>query len=293
MKIPLRTHSGNFNYILSYQLGDIPRRPNMEDAMRTNHFVKLAGAILLTTGLAGTASANNYGSAYDGQTPHEACKSDENRGKLIGGGIGAVAGAVLGSQVAGNGARTEASVIGGVLGGLAGAGIADKRVDCDPVYRNEGYSSSGYHTSSGGTYTTAPRTTYGSSPSYSSTHSTGYSQAQYGTRTTVSDHPVYSDPTWGAQPARTYVSQPVSQPVYTQPSYSQPTYQAASYSQPRVVNSTTTRYVSAAPTTTYVRPATTTYVQPTTYVRPRATRSYRHRSHGAHYHGRYSCDDRH
>lgn len=256
--------------------------------MRTNHFVKLAGALLLTTGLAGTASANNYGSSYNGQTPHEACKSDENRGKLIGGGIGAVAGAVLGSQVAGNGARTEASVIGGVLGGLAGAGIADKRVDCDPVFRSEGYPTS----SSSTTYGSAP--TYGSTHSYGTTTSSGYHQTasypqqDYGTRTTVSDHPVYSNPTYGAQPARTYVSQPVSQPVY-----SQPTYQTASYSQPRVVNSTTTRYVSAAPTTTYVRPATTTYVQPTTYVRPRTVQSYRHRPYGVHYHGRYSCDDRH
>ena len=258
--------------------------------MRFSHLAKLSGALLLTTGLAATASANNYGSGYDGRTPHEACKSDENRGKLIGGGIGAVAGAVLGSQVAGNGARTEASVIGGVLGGLAGAGIADKRVDCDPVYSNEGYQ------------TSSTSRSYGSEPSYGTTSSSGYQQTagyqqvDYGTRTTVSDHPVYQNPTWGAQPARTYVSQPVSQPIY-----SQPTYQTASYSQPRAVNRTTTRYVSAAPTTTYVRPATTsyvrpattTYVQPTTYVRSRATRSYRHRPHGVHYHGRYSCDDRH
>lgn len=281
----------HFYLCLTHQPRDIPRRPNMEDVMRTNHFIKLAGALLLTTGLAGTASANNYGSSYNGQTPHEACKSDENRGKLIGGGIGAVAGAVLGSQVAGNGARTEASVIGGVLGGLAGAGIADKRVDCDPVYPNEGYSTSGYQTSSGGTYTSAPVTTYGSSPTYSSTHSTGYSQTQYGTRTTVSDHPVYSDPTWGAQPARTYASQPVSQPAYTQPSYSQPTYQTASYSQPRVVSST--RHYSQ-PSTTYVRPVTTTYVQPTTYVRPaRAERRRLHRSYGHHHHGKYACSGRH
>jgi hypothetical protein len=182
-------------------------------------------------------------------------------------------------------------VIGGVLGGLAGAGIADKRVDCDPVYSNEGYSTSGYQTSSGGTYTNAPITTYGSSPTYSSTQSTSYSQAQYGTRTTVSDHPVYSDPTWGAQPARAYVSQPVSQPVYTQPSYSQPSYQTASYSQPRVVSSTT-HY--SQPSTTYVRPVTTTYVQPTTYVRPaRAERRHLRRAYGHHHHGKYACSGRH
>ena len=259
--------------------------------MRTNHFVKLAGALLLTTGLATTASANNYGSAYNGQNPHEACKSDENRGKLIGGGIGAVAGAVLGSQVAGSGARTEASVIGGVLGGLAGAGIADKRVDCDPVY-HDGYQTSSVTSYPSRTYTSSPSsTTYGTTSSSGYHQTASYPQTDYGVRTTVSDHPVYSDPTYGAQVSRTYISQPVSQPVYTQPSYSQPSYRSASYSQPRVVSSTT-HY--SQPRTTYVRPATTTYVQPTTYVRPRrAERRRLHSSYGHHHHGKYACSGRH
>lgn len=269
--------------------------------MRFNHFVKLSGALLLTTGLSATASATDYSSTYNGQTAHEACKADENRGKLIGGGLGAVAGAVLGSQVSGNGARTEGSVIGGVLGGLAGAGIADKRVDCDPVY------SSGHHSSTSGTYTPSPSSTtynsgYSTGPSYGTTQSSGYHQTasypqvDYGTRTTVSDHPVYSNPTWGAQTARTYVSQPVSQPVY-----SQPTYQTASYSQPRVVSST--RTYSAQPATTYVRPATTTYVQPArtyvestpTYVSSTPRRhygSYGHRTRH-HHHGRHACSAHH
>ena len=263
--------------------------------MRTNHFVKLAGALLLTTGLAGTASANNYGSAYNGQTPHEACKSDEDRRQIIGGGLGVVAGAVLGSQVSGNGARTEGSVIGGVLGGLAGAGIADKSIDCDPVFHDNSQSS-GYQTS-GTTYSSNTHSswTYTSSPTYSTTQSSSYHQTasypqtDYGVRTTVSDHPVYSNPTWGAQPARTYTSQPVSQPTY-----SQPTYQTASYSQPRVVSSTS----YSQPTTTYTRPATTTYSQPVTYSRPATysrPRSFSRRQYagGQHYHGRYSCDDRH
>lgn len=265
--------------------------------MRFNHFVKLSGALLLTTGLAGTASAQ-YNTSSQGYNAHEACKASENRSQIIGGGIGAVAGAVIGSQVAGNGARTEASVIGGVLGGLAGAGIADKRVDCDPVY-SDGYQASSSRTYSGDTYSGG---TYTSSPTYSTTSSSSYHQAasypqvDYGTRTTVSDHPVYSNPTWGAQPARTYISQPVSQPVY-----SQPTYQSASYSQPQHRSSTTTHYTRPAttayvqPTRTYVQPATT-YVQPrTTYVRSAPVTHHRHRAlrHGAHHHGRFACSDRH
>lgn len=249
--------------------------------MRFSHLAKISGALLLTTGLAATANANSYGSAYNGQTPHEACKSDENRGKLIGGGIGAVAGAVLGSQVAGNGARTEASVIGGVLGGLAGAGIADKRVDCDPVYTHEG------HPVSSESQTYGSSTTYGSAPVHGTRTSNGYHQTtsypqeDYGVRTTVSDHPVYQNPTWGARPAQTYRPQTVSRSVY-----SQPTYRQASYSQP-THSTSTTRYVNSAPATTYVRPVATTYV------RPQRSESYRYRSQAPHYHGRHSCSDWH
>lgn len=250
--------------------------------MRLSHLAKLSGALLLTTGLATTASAQSYSSSYNGYSAHEACKSDENRGKLIGGGIGAVAGAVIGSQVSGSGARTEGSVIGGVIGGLAGAGIADKRVDCDPIYNQQGYQ------------TSSTSRTYSSAPAYSTTSSGGYHQTSsypdidYGTRTTVSDHPVYQNPTWGAQPARTYSTQTVSQPVY-----SQPTYQHATYSQPTYASSTT-RYVSPAPTTTYARPVTTTYVQPTTYVRPRRVERRRHlHPRGHHHHGKYACSSHH
>ena len=201
--------------------------------MRFNHFVKLSGALFLTTALAGTASANNYNSNGQGFNAHEACKASEDRRQIIGGGIGVVAGAVIGSQVSGSGARTEGSVLGGVLGGLAGAGIADKTIDCDPVYedsgyenngyQNSGYNEGGYNTSSSGTYTVPTTTTYGSSQTYGTTQSSGYHQTasypqeQYGTRTIVSDHPVYQNPTYGAQTGRTVISQPVSQPVYSQP----------------------------------------------------------------------------
>ncbi len=261
--------------------------------MRLSHLAKLSGALLLTTGLAGTASAQSYNYAQNGYSAHEACKTDENRGKIIGGGLGAVAGAVIGSQVAGNGARTEASVLGGVIGGLAGAGIADKRVDCDPVYstgRPVTYGTSQGSTtySSSPTYTTSS-TSYGTSSSLGHHQTASYPGTDYGVRTTISDHPVYSDPTYGAQSSRTYVTQTQPQPVRTvhavsHPSYTQPTYA-----------SSTTRYVSSAPATSYVRPVTTTYVQPTTYVRPYRGERQRHRAHahGHHHHGKYACSDRH
>jgi len=67
--------------------------------MRFSHLAKLSGALILTTGLAGTASAQNYHTPQTNHSAHEACKSDESRSKVIGGGIGAVAGAVFGSQV--------------------------------------------------------------------------------------------------------------------------------------------------------------------------------------------------
>jgi len=272
VKISVIKRSDSFNHKSAHQPCDIPRGLYMEDAMHFSDLAKLSGALILTTGLAGTANAQ-YHNGYSAQ---DACKSSENRSRVIGGGIGAVAGAVLGSQVGGRGARTEASVLGGVLGGLAGAGIGDKRVDCDPVYHSRDYQ------------TSSTSTAYRSQPTYSTTSSSGYHhtasypQPDYGVRTTVSDHPVYSNPTWGAQPARTYSSQTVSQPVYTQATYSQPTY-----------SSSTTQYVSPTPTRTYARPVTTTYVQPTTYARSHSPRSYNYGHHGSHYHGKYACSDRH
>ena len=64
---------------------------------------------------------------------HERCKADEDNRQILGGLAGAVLGGVLGSQIAGRGARTEGSFIAGTIGALAGAGIADKSIDCDPV----------------------------------------------------------------------------------------------------------------------------------------------------------------
>lgn len=236
------------------------------------------------------AAANSNG--YDA---HERCKSNEDTRQVLGGVAGAVIGGVVGSQVSGNGARTEGSAIGAVLGGLAGVGIADKTVDCDPVYETT-------------------ETVYASQPSpqYGSTSTYGSPQPYYEDRVTVSDHPIYSDPYYGSgvvSQGRTYTTGTVSYPPsgdnsqyahrtytsvqgardYTAPSThggyystSQPTTQRVVYSQP------------APQQTVYSQPAThrtpyrTVYSQPApvTYARPRqhATR------HRTHYHGRYSCD---
>ena len=152
------------------------------------------------------AAANNFGGQ---ETAHERCKRDEDTRQVLGGLAGAVAGGVFGSQVSGNGARTEGSAIGAVLGGLAGVGIADKTIDCDPVYDNDVYQTSGASHPTGsypqGSYPTSSTTYGGGSQSYGSSTSYGGSQTYGGSqqpiyedRITVSNHPVYSDPTYGA-----------------------------------------------------------------------------------------------
>ena len=87
------------------------------------------------------ANAQSYPQGYDTEyrTPHQECKRGEDKRQILGGVLGAVAGGVIGSQVSGNGARTEGSAIGAVVGGLAGVGIADKTIDCDPVYPTSSY----------------------------------------------------------------------------------------------------------------------------------------------------------
>ena len=241
------------------------------------------------------ASANNLA--------HERCKQDEDNRQILGGLAGAVLGAVAGSQLAGSGARTEGSVIAGTIGALAGAGIADKTIDCDPVYpQQQGYSQ-GTSYSNGTVYpsqgTTYQGTTYSGSSSHGNTVQYGGTQTQYGgtqthqNRVTVSDHPVYSNPSYGAT---TYPASSSSQYV---------TNSSSTYSAP------VTTYASA-PTTTYNSAPTTTYAsQPSsTYYSPSYTRathdpqfrtvrtsshyeSSRARRRGLHYHGRHSCDMRH
>ena len=269
-------------------------------------------AVCLTPAM---AAANSYNSGYGA---HEACKRSEDNRQVLGGLAGAVVGGVFGSQVSGSGARTEGSAIGAVLGGLAGAGIADKTIDCDPVYTT---SSTGYPAASTSQYGAS---SYGSAqpsaPSYGQTYGTttySGSQNHYEDRVTVSNHPVYSEPYYGAgavSQGRTYSSGTVSYPPSgSNIQYaSSTTYNAPSYHAPAV----TTQYVSApsAPVTTrqYVPlPVTTTrsYVsaqpisQRVVYSSPAPVSYVQHRPHkvrkmkkwrkarrGSHYHGSYGCD---
>lgn len=223
-----------------------------------------------------TGLASEYNSYNQGYNAHQECKSNEDRRQIIGGLAGAVAGGVLGSQISGNGARTEGSAIGAVVGGLAGAGIADKTVDCDPVY-DQGQTYSGGTTYSGGsTYSSGQ--TYGSNTSYSSGHS-------YPDRVTVSNHPVYNDPTYGA----TYTRQVISEPSYartipTQTVYAQPSHTSRVYTQP-VQTQTVRTYASPQPVTQYAYRT----VQSPRYSTPVTTS---HRS-GHHHHGKYACNSYH
>ncbi len=214
-----------------------------------------------------------YGETYNA---HEACKKNEDKRQIIGGVAGAVVGGVLGSQLAANGARSEGSALGAVVGGLAGAGIADKTVDCDPVYETSQYgSTSSYGTSHGGS---AYNTSYGSQPVYTDT-------------VTYSSHPVYTQPTYGAGAVSygtSYDTGSVTYQPYTSHSnrsyaVSQPTYTAPIYTTTQAYPSYQTRsYQTVAPSPTY---QTTTYTRPVSY----STNSYGAR----HYHGSYACSSHH
>lgn len=179
----------------------------------------LAAALTVPAVFAPAALAGNTGyQPYNGHSPHEACKRDEQNSKVTAGIVGAIAGGVLGSQIAGDGARTEGSALGAVVGGLAGAGIADKRVDCDPaynsynqrtygndgyrsqpVYQNQGYNNQGYQNQ-------------------------GYQQPRYQDRVTYSNHPVYQNPTYGSGGIYNGTTYRTGTTTYGQ-TYGQPTYQ--------------------------------------------------------------------
>ena len=254
-----------------------------------NHLLSATALVATLAFTPAIANANNFGNA------HERCKRDEDNRQILGGFAGAVLGGVVGSQLAGRGARTEGSVIAGTIGALAGAGIADKTIDCDPVYPEQRTYSSG--------------TTYSSSPAYSggttySGGSTTYGGTQnYQDRVTVSNHPVYSDPSYGAGTISQGTPYSAGTTTYS-PSGSNSQYVSNTYSAP------TTTY--AAPVTTYATPATTYVSQPrTTHYSPsyssyshdphfrtvRTTSAYgssrRARRQNNHYHGRFSCDMRH
>jgi len=258
-----------------------------------NHLLSATALVATLAFTPAIANANNFGA-----NPHEQCKRDEDNRQILGGLAGAVLGGVIGSQVAGSGARTEGSVIAGTIGALAGAGIADKTIDCDPVYPSQqGYPSGSSYSSGTSVHSGSPvysghtTQTYGNASTYGSTQT-------YQDRVTVSNHPVYSDPYYGAgavSQGSTYSSGTTSYP----PSGNNSQYASntTTYSAP-----TTTAYASA-PRTTYVsQPVTqygTGYSQSTYDPQFQTVRtsnyygSRRAQRRGRHYHGRYSCNDRH
>lgn len=271
------------------------------------HLISTTASIAAICMLPTLAAANSYNS---GLTAHEKCKQSEDNRQILGGLAGAVAGGVFGSQVSGNGARTEGSAIGAVIGGLAGAGIADKSIDCDPVYDT---SSSGYapaSTSQYGSTNYGSSTSYNTAPSHSSTStygSSGYSGSQpyYEDRVTTSNHPVYSDPYYGAGAVSQGYTNSAGTVTYppsgNNSQYASSTYSAPSYGAPAP---TTRQYVPLPVTTTrqYVSTPVATsrsYVQApaahrVVYTAPVRTGYVQHRPHRtqrrSHYHGRYSCD---
>ena len=291
------------------------------------HIISSTALVMALSMTPALAAANNFGGQ---ETAHERCKRDEDKRQVLGGLAGAVAGGIFGSQVSGNGARTEGSAIGAVLGGLAGVGIADKTIDCDPVYDNDvrqssvgSYPAGSYPTES---YPTSSTTYGGGTQSYGSTTYGSSPQPIYEERITVSDHPVYSNPSYGAGSVSqdtTYSSGTVSYPPSGNNSqYASQTYSAPSYGSSTAYQSTPTYdtlpvYDSApvydsgsvydsAPiytnTTQGARDLTTSgpiYSQSRTVAQPvyrsapqpvyRTGQSSPRRG-GLHRHGRYSCD---
>jgi hypothetical protein len=224
-----------------------------------------------------SAMAQSNGYYNPPSNAHTACKSDETQDKLAGGVLGAVLGGVLGSQIAGDGARTEGSAIGAVLGGLAGAGIADKRVDCDPDYGNQTYGRQ--------TQPSYGTQTYGNGNYNGGGYNDGYQAPRYQDRVTYSNHPVYSQPNYGAtygdgamRNGTTYTTGRTTYPVYNNGSYRQASY---GNSNP-----------------TYRTTAYTPRVRPGNNGRGRAYGQNRNRRNvmrqsGTHYHGSYVCTDMH
>ena len=206
------------------------------------------------------ASANNFENA------HERCKRDEDNRQILGGVAGAVLGAVVGSQVAGSGARTEGSWIAGSLGALAGVGIADKSIDCDPVYPEQQQTHSQQSYSQPTSYSSSSQPVYSSGSTASYGGSQSYQGQTYQDRVTVSDHPVYSNPSYGASTAQ-YSSgtQYASAGNYTSPDVT--TYASA----PTTTSTSTSTYVSQ-PAVTYA--STPTYSSASSYQTPSYSRSY-------------------
>lgn len=248
----------------------------------------MTAATALTFGLPIVAQAQSTysNSGY----AHQACKNKEDNRQILGGLAGAVVGGVFGSQVSGNGARTEGSAIGAVLGGLAGAGIADKTIDCDPVYETQPYPSYGSTSSYPASYPS-----YGSTTSYPATSSYPVNTV-YTDQVTYSNHPVYSDPNYGTGAVTngtTYSTGTVSYPSNQQsaPTYQTISYPTSSYPSSSYGGTTTYQTVPSARSynTSYNTGYTTSYAQPVRYVSPYPTT----RPTGFHRHGSYGCSANH
>lgn len=239
-------------------------------------------ATALALPLSASAGSTGY---YAGQNdPHEQCKADEKRDKIVGGVLGAVVGGVVGSNVAGSGVQDEGTAIGAVIGGLAGAGIADKRVDCDPVYTNSygtTYDNGQYYPSQnqGVVYGDQSYRSPQPQPVY---QNTGYNSGSYG-----SSYPVNCPAGTTAQTngtclqtapvqyrtvstqSTTYRPQP--QPVYTRPVYQERTYNQGYYTQQKPQHVRRDRRKA----------------------RKAARRAERRAVQGGHYHGAYVCHGHH
>ncbi len=261
---------------------------------------------ILTGGLAMSATsaqAQNYeGYAQQAQNyvthantpaadPLSACKSGEMKRKLIGGAIGGAAGSYAGAKIAGDDDETKGAVIGGLVGGVAGYGLGDKTVDCDPVYEDRyGQPYAASQSQSGAVYQQQPAPSYSqSAPSRAYTQPASYAsqpalplQSGYGERTYVSNHPAYSNPSYGANMQRVYVDRQA--PTLTQAStqYVQ--------SQPQTV-----RYVTPTPQPQPAAPAQYYSQQPATYRTSTRTQvPVRHMMSGRpHRHGKYNCQQPH
>jgi len=277
--------------------------------------------ILLTTTVTVLAAMSPALAQANGYDAHQKCKKGEDKRQIAGGLIGAVAGGILGSQVSGNGARTEGSAIGAVVGGIAGVGIADKTIDCDPVYPESSYSTTtSYPTSSYETSPTYHTTSYQPEPTYHTTssyqttpsyQSTSYSTTSpsssdvYYDQVTVSNHPVYSNPTYGSgvnSYGTTYNTNTVTYPPSGSNSQYQTTYSSHSpstyvapelmthHSAPTHHNVSYSQPSSSYTTTSYSTPSHS-YSTPS-YSSPRYAIQDSHRS-GTHYHGKYACNMHH
>ena len=270
------------------------------------HIISSTALVMALSMTPALAAANSFGGQ---ENAHERCKRDEDTKQVLGGLAGAVVGGVVGSQVSGNGARTEGSAIGAVLGGLAGVGIADKAIDCDPVYDNDVYQSSGAGHPAGsypqGSYPTSSTTYGGGSQTYgSSTTYQGSPQPIYEDRVTVSNHPVYSDPTYGAgglSQGTTYSAGSVTYPPsgnnsqYASQTYSpSPSYQTTpSYGSEPVYNTTQGAQIYTASTSPVYSPAPVYRAAPQPVYSTRRFSPRRGVRSGFHRHGRFSCNEFH